>query len=71
MFARLFVFLSLLLFSVAPAAAETVVIHAGRLIADAGHPASGPSTITIVDGRIQSVTAGTAPAPQEIGRAHV
>ena len=54
----------LLLACAMPAAAETVVIHAGRLIADAGHPAQGPSTITIVDGRIQSVTAGTTPAPQ-------
>src|SRR5580765_3805540 len=41
-----------------------IIVHAGRLITDAGHPAQGPSTITIVDGRIQSVTAGTAPAPQ-------
>jgi imidazolonepropionase-like amidohydrolase len=47
----------------APAAAETVVVHAGRLIADASQPASGPSTITIVDGRIQSVTTGLQPAP--------
>ncbi len=47
----------------APAAAETVVVHAGRLIADASRPASGPSTITIVDGRISAVTAGLQPAP--------
>src|SRR5689334_3296870 len=53
----------LLLVAGVPAAAETIVVHAGRLIADAGHPATGPSTITIVDGRIQSVTAGTQPAP--------
>ena len=62
MLTRLLALLLLLVVGV-PAAAETIVIHAGRLIADAGHPAQGPSTITIVDGRIQSVVAGTAPAP--------
>jgi imidazolonepropionase-like amidohydrolase len=46
-----------------PALAETIVVHAGRLIADASRPAAGPSTITVVDGRIQSVTAGLNPAP--------
>ena len=63
---RLLAFFLLLLAGVAgvPASAETVVIHAGRLIVDAGRPAQGPSTITIVDGRIQSVTDGTTPAPQ-------
>jgi len=65
---RLLAFLLLLVagFAGVPAAAEaeTIVVHAGRLIADAGRPAQGPSTITIVDGRIQSVTAGTDPAPQ-------
>ncbi|HEX8258581.1 MAG TPA: amidohydrolase family protein [Allosphingosinicella sp.] len=47
----------------APAAAETVIVHAGRLITDASRPASGPATITIVDGRISSVTQGLTPAP--------
>jgi imidazolonepropionase-like amidohydrolase len=46
-----------------PCAAETVIVHAGRLIADPSRPAAGPSTITIVDGRIQSVAAGLVPAP--------
>jgi imidazolonepropionase-like amidohydrolase len=56
--------LALLLILVsAPAAAETVVVHAGRLIADASRPASGPSTITIVDGRVSTVAAGLQPAP--------
>src|SRR6185369_5637014 len=59
---RLLAFLLLLVAGV-PAAAETIVIHAGRLIAEAGRPAQGPSTITIVDGRIQSVTAGIVAAP--------
>jgi hypothetical protein len=44
MLTRLLAFLLLLVAGV-PAAAETVIIHAGRLIADAGHPAQGPSTI--------------------------
>jgi imidazolonepropionase-like amidohydrolase len=56
--------LALLLLLVAgPAAAETVVVHAGRLIADPSRPASGPSTITIVDGRIQSVESGLNAPP--------
>jgi imidazolonepropionase-like amidohydrolase len=55
---------ALLALCAAPAAAETVVIHAGRLIADASRPAQGPSTITVVDGRIQSVAAGLTLAPQ-------
>ena len=38
--------------------AETIVIHAGRLITDASAPASGPSTITVTDGRIVSIEAG-------------
>jgi imidazolonepropionase-like amidohydrolase len=54
-----------LLLTAAPGAAgaETVIVHAGRLIADASRPAAGPSTITIVDGRISSVAAGLTPAP--------
>jgi imidazolonepropionase-like amidohydrolase len=47
----------------APAAAQTVVVHAGRLITDASRPAAGPSTITIVDGKITTVTQGHTPAP--------
>lgn len=47
----------------APAAAETVVVHAGRLIADASKPAAGPSTITVTDGRITAVAAGLTPPP--------
>jgi imidazolonepropionase-like amidohydrolase len=46
-----------------PAAADTVVVHAGRLITDASRPAAGPSTITITDGRIVSVTSGLNPPP--------
>lgn len=45
------------------AQAETVVIHAGRVITDASKPASGPSTITITDGKIVSITDGYGAAP--------
>ena len=66
---RLLALLSL--FLAAPAAAQpasvagqVIVVHAGRLIADPSRPtAAGPSTVTIVDGRIQSVSAGLNPAP--------
>ena len=61
MLARLFVLFLLLL--AAPATAQTIVVHAGRLIADPSRPASGPSTITIVDGRITAVAAGLVPPP--------
>jgi len=54
---------ALVLSIAAPAAAQTIVVHAGRLIADPSRPASGPSTITIVDGRITAVAAGLAPPP--------
>lgn len=67
----------LLVFAAAPVAAqaqaegagppgthhETIVVHAGHLMTDPARPIAGPSTITIVDGRIQSVTAGLVPAP--------
>src|SRR3954447_7383394 len=61
MFARLLVLLCLLV--AAPAAADTLVIHAGHLIVDASRPAQGPSTITVVDGRITAVTPGLTPPP--------
>jgi imidazolonepropionase-like amidohydrolase len=51
------------LFLAVPAAAETVVVHAGHLITDASKPAAGPSTITITDGRITAVAPGLNPAP--------
>jgi imidazolonepropionase-like amidohydrolase len=47
----------------APASAETLMIHAGRLIADPSRPAAGPSTITVTDGRITAVTTGLTPPP--------
>lgn len=45
------------------ALAETQVIHAGRVITEAGKPALGESTITVSDGRIVSIAAGRQPAP--------
>ncbi|MGZ8347108.1 MAG: amidohydrolase family protein [Allosphingosinicella sp.] len=46
-----------------PAPGRTIVVHAGRLIADPSQPVRGPSTITIVDGRITDVASGLQPAP--------
>lgn len=43
--------------------AETVVIHAGRLITDAAKPARGASTIVVTDGRIASIADGYSAAP--------
>ena len=60
---RLLALLALLVLGAAPAAAETVVVHAGHLITDASKPIAGPSTITIVDGRITSVASGLTPPP--------
>ena len=47
-----------------PAAAETVIIHAGRLITDAAGSVRGASTVTVQDGRIASIEEGFRPAPQ-------
>lgn len=47
-----------------PSAPQTIVIHAGRLIADPARPAQGPSTIVVTGGRIVSVSAGLQPAPE-------
>ena len=44
------------------ARAETIVIHAGRLISDAATAASGPSTITVTDGKIVAISSGLKPA---------
>ncbi|MCV0382657.1 MAG: amidohydrolase family protein [Erythrobacter sp.] len=47
----------------APALADTTVIHAGAVLADADSEPSGPATITVTDGRIVSVAPGHNPAP--------
>lgn len=45
------------------AGSTTQVIHAGRVITEAGKPPLGESTITVTDGRIVSIAAGNQPAP--------
>ena len=62
MLIRLFALLAALLLA-APATADTVIIHAGHLLADPARPLQGPSTITITDGRITAVTPGLTPPP--------
>jgi len=53
----------LLLFAASAATGETVIVHAGHLLADPARPLQGPSTITITDGRITAVAPGLAPPP--------
>ena len=43
--------------------AKTIVIYAGRVIADADKPALGASTVTVTDDRIVSIVEGRAPTP--------
>jgi imidazolonepropionase-like amidohydrolase len=62
MLARLLAALLLLAAGV-PASAETLVVHAGHLLADPARPLQGPSTITITDGRITAVAPGLTPPP--------
>ena len=47
----------------AAALAQTSIIYAGRLIADADGGTSGAATITVTDGRITAIAAGRQPAP--------
>ena len=47
----------------AASAGQTIVVHAGRLIADPARGATGPATITISNGRITAVAAGLVPPP--------
>jgi len=53
----------LLLFAASAATGETVIVHAGHLLAGPARPLQGPSTITITDGRITAVAPGLAPPP--------
>jgi imidazolonepropionase-like amidohydrolase len=61
------VILSALLASAAacasPAFAETIMLHAGRVITDASQPSTGPATITVTDGKITAITPGYIEAP--------
>ncbi len=63
MLSRLLLVLIALVALPATATAETLVVHAGRLITDASQRPRGPSTITIVDGRITAIADGLQPAP--------
>ncbi|WP_422061773.1 amidohydrolase family protein [Sphingopyxis sp.] len=47
------------------AIAKTTIIYAGRVITDASKPAAGPSTITVTDDRIISITPGRSAAPAD------
>src|SRR5262245_27827529 len=49
----------------ASADAQTVVIHAGKLLDRPGEPPRGPSTIYVRDGRIERVVDGVADAPSD------
>jgi imidazolonepropionase-like amidohydrolase len=62
MLIRFFTLLAALLLA-GPATAETIIVHAGHLLADPARPLQGPSTITITDGRITAVAPGLAPPP--------
>ena len=46
-----------------PALAETVLIHAGRVLDQPGNPPRGATTITVTDGRIVSLENGHKRAP--------
>ncbi len=47
----------------APAAAQTYVIQADHVLADAAGEPSGPATVTVTDGRVVSIADGFQPAP--------
>jgi hypothetical protein len=49
--------------------AKTTIVYAGRVITDASKPAQGPSTVTITDDRITSITPAAPkrpPAPKSL-----
>ncbi len=53
----------LALAAAAPAAAETLVIRAGRLVTDAAQPARGASSLVVTDGRIVAIGPAGMAAP--------
>lgn len=55
--------LAVVFFAAMPAAAETLVIRAGRLVTDAALPARGPSSIVVTDGRIVGIGAADMAVP--------
>lgn len=54
-----------------PALADTTVIHAGSVISDADGKPSGPSTITVTDGKIVSIEEGFQPTPEGAEMVHL
>ncbi|MHA6332903.1 metal-dependent hydrolase family protein [Qipengyuania sp. CAU 1752] len=54
-----------------PALADTVIIHAGSVVADADGTASGPATITVTDGKVVSIAEGFAPTPEGATMVHL
>lgn len=56
--------LAALALAASPAFAKTTVIRAGAVLKDAAAEPSGPATITVVDGRITSITDGSPPVPE-------
>ena len=59
------------LFASGPVLAETVVIHAGSVLADAESEPSGPATVTVVDGRVASIVDGFQPTPEGATMIHL
>lgn len=55
----------------APAAAETIVIHAESVITDPGSEPTGRATITVTDGRVASIEQGWQPAPEGARMVHL
>lgn len=51
-------------FAAAPALADTTVVQAGNVIADANSQPMGPATITVTDGRIVSIERGWNAGPE-------
>lgn len=60
---RIFAFLAAL---AAPAHAETIYVHAGRLLDVPGKSPRGPSTLIVENGRIKAVQTGHATAPDGV-----
>ena len=54
-----------------PAAADTVIVHAGAVITDPDSQPTGPATITITDGKIVSIEDGFAPTPEGATMVHL
>ncbi|MBX7496922.1 amidohydrolase family protein [Qipengyuania sp. 6B39] len=62
---------SLLTAAAAPAMAQTTVIHAERVLADAASEPTGRATITVTDGRIVSIVDGWQAVPEGATMVHL